>query len=285
MLYEELDDLGESGSGGQGEESETQDEDQIQTEDQDPGTGTEPEVQGGFASPALAGRFKTEQELLEFLSVQDSALKATRSRVSQLENQPARGAPEPEPEPSNDPQEFFANPHEAVSKIIQKELRGIVAPLLGDMASRKAREQWDSVAAKYPNFGTYREAVEETLRSWNVPPEQQSAELIERVFKSEVGNAALEGRFMEPSNPAPTSPQNGDPAPRTNPQHRPSSHPTAPVGGSKAKVKLTEEEKKLARIQFRGATDKDGKPVDPEAEYIKWALSENSDQHYILDEA
>jgi hypothetical protein len=283
MLYDKQDEPGGSGSGEPNDLEEETEEIQTQTETtEEPGPGTGTEIQGGFTSPALAGKFKSEQELLEFLSVQDSALKAARARATQLENQPRGVEPAPEPESPDDPQAFFADPHKAVAKIIERELKKTVAPLLGDMASRRSREQWDSVAAKFPNFETYREAVEETLKSWNIPPEQQSAELIERVFKSEVGNAALEGRFMEPTTPATPS---GEPAaPRNNPQHRPSSHPTSPSGDKKTKVKLTEEEKKLARIQFKNAVGDDGKPVDPEAEYIKWALDENSDQRFVLEE-
>jgi hypothetical protein len=283
MLYAKMEDPGGSGSGELSEEEEEGGtETETATEEQDLGTVTE--AQSPFSNSSLAGRFKTEQDLLEFLSVQDSALKATRTRASQLEMQltkPASAVVEEEEE--GDAQQFFREPHKEVARIVERQLKGIVSPLLQDMETRRSRGEWDLVKEKYSNFGTYQEAVEETLKSWNVPSNQQSAELIERVFLSEVGKASIEGNFVAPNGRA--MEEAAPTGNRINPQHRPSSHPTSSdKGDGRAKIKLTEEERKLARIQFKNKTDKDGKPIDPEQAYIDWALDENKDGHYLLDE-
>jgi hypothetical protein len=230
-------------------------------------TATESET--GF----LGGRFRTEEELAEYLSVQDSTLKALRARISALEALPQQQKQEQQQDEPSDPRKFFEDPHGEVAKILKKELRDIVAPLIQDVQSRRVRDQWEAVRSKYSNFDTYREAVEETLRAWNIAPEYQTAELIERVFLSEVGKSVLESKQPERKSGI-----------RINPQLRPSSHPTKKEEG-KPKIKLTEEERRLARIQFKGVVDKDGKPVDPEEEYIKWALSEDHDQRFVLEDA
>lgn len=277
----------EGGSGGSGhEELELEEEQEQETEtEEDPNQNEDPDLQtpteeSPFKNPALAGKFKSEQELAEFLSVQDSALRAATQRAANAESQ--RGGPEPEPEPEpEDAQEFFQNPHAAVRNIIGKELKQIVAPLLGDLAQRRHQGAWSNVAAKYENFERFRPAVEETLRAWNIPADQHNEELIERVFLSEVGKAAVNGSYA--GTQAETAP-NGDPPTRMSPQHRPSSHPSRSSSKEKPKIKLTEEERRLARIQFRNTKDKDGNPVDPEEAYIEYALAENRDGHFLIDE-
>ena len=276
MLFEQQEESGMSGIGDSEEEETNQSG--IQNNSQEDQTLTE--GQSPFSDPSLAGRFKTEADLAEFLAVQDSAVKSLRTRTQTLEQEMSRPREilREEPEEEITAQDFFADPTKNIQKIVAKtieaQLKSTVAPLLQDVARNRNKESWDTVKNRYDNFETYREATEEKLRAWGVPTENQNPELIEQAFLAEVGAAAVSGNFR------PHQGREHNPtAPAINPQHRPSAHPIKPDGGGrKDKIKLTEEERRLARVQFRGSEN-------PEEDYVKWAgFDEADDDAYMLEE-
>jgi hypothetical protein len=272
--FEEDLEAGSSGGAETEEEEETQTGDQ--TGDQDPPIPTK--AQTPFTNPKL-GKFQTEEALAEYIAANEAALKAVRTRADNLEDR-LTAAPPPQPvvEDDFDPKTFFEKPHDVIRSIIKKELTSTVAPLLQDISSRKSEGAWSEVSEKYPGrFEVYRSAVQEQLRTWGIPRDQQTAELIERVFLSEVGNAALSGNFQI-SEMGEDGRGNGEQGQQNiSPQLRPSSHPIRETGDTAPKIRLTEEEKRLARIQFKGSKD-------PEVEYIKWSQEENDDAAYVLPE-
>jgi hypothetical protein len=270
----------EAGSSGGAETEENEEEEKTgdQMEDQSPPTPTK--AQTPFTNPKL-GKFQTEEALAEYIAANEAALKAVRTRADNLEDRlTAAPPPQPEADEDFDPKTFFEKPHDVIRSIIKKELTSTVAPLLQDISTRRSEGAWGEVSEKYPGkFEIYRDAVQEQLRVWGIPRDQQTSELIERVFLSEVGNAALSGNFQisEMGEDGRGNGEQGQGQQSINPQLRPSSHPIRETGDTAPKVRLTEEEKRLARIQFGGSKD-------PESEYIKWSQEENDDAAYVLPE-
>ena len=277
-IQDELDDgLGAGGDGKDGEG--TQSGSQTGTQgDQTPSDGQSP-----FEHPLLKG--KSEAEIAELLSVTQEAARSQRNRIASLEqevrNRPAAIVEEVDELAEVDSAEFFKEPVGNVRKIVEqvvgKQLKDIVGPLVRDIRADKSEKKWSSVAAKHPNFETYREAVEEQIAAFGISEDQLTSAVIEEIFFSKVGRAAIDGSF------AGVKQRNGDgdgeerPA-RINPQHRPSSQPLRKGGEEVQKIELTEEEKRMARIQFKGAKN-------PEKAYIDWAAqgADHEDEAYDPD--
>jgi hypothetical protein len=269
--YDELEDP--SGPDGEGE-GEGLSQTGEQTNSNEPPTNTDPaEGQSPFSNPALAGKFSSEAELAEFLAVQDSTIGSLRTRTNALEDQVNRGVPEVDAssEPI-DPQAFFSEPESAISTIIERQLKKAIAPLVADVAESKTQRVWNSVESDYPNFKTYRGAVEEQIRAWGIPPTAVTEDLIRTTYLAKVGEAAIGGNY----NPSTPESKTSVESPPLIPQLRPSSHPPREPD-SPTKRKLTEEEKHYARIQFKNAKDADGKAVDPYNAYLEW--SEKGEDH------
>jgi hypothetical protein len=255
-LYEEEDKPSGSPSGEEGEEEGGSPPSGTVKEDPQPQTPTEGE--GPFSNPVLKGRFKTEEELAEFLGVQDSVVKSQRQRLNTFEDQRNVPAPAPEPEASGDPKDFFEDPYGAMKKVVEGELKKTIAPLMADLSERKTRGAWDEVSDKYDNFPLYKEAVQERIRSFGIPTSQVTPDLVEEIFLAQVGKSALDGSFSRPVPDRPAQPEA-----RMNPQHRPSSHPPRQEESTKDR-ELNEDEKKYARMMFRESKD-------PYGDYLKYS--------------
>ncbi len=274
-LYDEVDDP--SDPGGEGTEEEME-----ESEDPSPPPSNEPptptEGQSPFSDPRLEGL--SEAEIAERLAVSESTIRAQRKRMDELETLATRAQPQPQEDDDledRNPQKFFEDPYGEMSKVIEKQLKSAVAPLVGDLKSRRVQGIYENLSQEYPNFDQYRSAVQEQIRLWNIPDEAINEDLVRTTFLSKVGEASLSRRDNGQNRETETRETPKQDQPPLSPQHRPSSHPPRQEDKTK-KRKLTEEERKFARIQFRGSDD-------PYAEYLKWADAEtNEDGAFVLDD-
>ena len=245
-------DQGTSGAGA-GDIDDLDEGESVQTMDplsDNPPTGSN---QSPFSHPGLAGM--SEQEVADMLAVSRSTVASLRKRAdtldAQLKAKDAVPATPADPKPvKKDPTDFFANPHDEVREIIRQEMRESINPLLADIVGRREESLWTTMGNKYPNFGKYQEAVQAKLDFWNIPKSAYNQDTVTEAFKAVLGDSILEGNDVNVQSMG----DGNDAKPNTTPipQHRPSSHPVRQGNENNTPRELDEEEKKFARIQFRG---------------------------------
>ncbi len=213
-----------------------------------PPTDTQDGVEGPFTHPSLVG--KSEQELADLLALsdlKDITIKEQKAAVDSIGNQPPTPAPEPEPPVDATSAEYFENPIGTTRKMIQEELKSIVAPLEAQFAKGFVKDAWEEVGEEIPNLAQMRPAIEAVLKRSGIT-NPTSAHIIGS-YDMAVGQAARQGTVIPGVAPVDSdpSPKPEVENPRMIPQHAVS---TQPIAETEKKVEfepLNENEARLAR--------------------------------------
>lgn len=187
-----------------------------------------------FTHPALAG--KSPAEIEEMFRLAENTVREMRSQIDA-----SHRTREPEPEPEvQDPNEFFANPYEA----IRKEMDRTLEPFKEDLRLRRAQTVREKLRSEIPDFGAHELRIDQILAQNNFPNPDDEGLLRSLYFMAKGMAASEQKREDQPVSKSREPRRSPAPAP---PQHRPSS---TPLPESRTKDKpppLTESEKLMMR--------------------------------------
>jgi len=229
---------------------------QVGVEDTKANEGGEPAVQPpsqppepavpeppAFTHPHLQG--KSPEEIEAYLRLVENTVQSQNTRLNEMSAESARAAEPAMQSPEFDKDDFFDRPVEVIREVVRAEMAQSVGPINEEINNMRAIGQvnsaWQTVAAKFDDFETYRPSIETMLQGQGVRPEQVTAQLIESLYYGAYGYYQKAG----PVQGAQPAPRPGPPGGPSIPQHRPSS---APLPRQAETVRqLTEEERSLAR--------------------------------------
>ncbi len=204
----------------------------------EPPTGSEEGVQTPFGG-------KSEEEVLASIALLEATVREQgRALTEARETQPATVV-EPEAKPEDvDSTVFFQDPAAETRRIIQQELKEIVAPLREDFAKGRARNAWDDATTELPNLANMRPMIEAVL-SRNGITNPTVAQII-GAHDLALGQAKRTGVNI-PQVETRTEIKTEEPHSRVSPQHHPSSQPIVKDEKKSKLRELTENEERLRR--------------------------------------
>ena len=209
----------------------------------EPPTGSEEGVQTPFGG-------KSEEEVLASIALLEATVKEQGRALTEARDAQPATVVEPEPKTEDvDSTAYFQNPIGETRKMIQEELKTIVAPLREDFAKGRARNAWDDAADEIPNLANMRPLIEAGLAR-NGIANPTIAQII-GVRDMVVGQAERMGTPIPGIATVETKTEVRTEAAeahnRVSPQHNPSSQPIVSTE-QQAKIRdLTENEARMAR--------------------------------------
>lgn len=277
VLQERMEDPGSPGEGGTGGEPEVTDPSKSKetpTPSNPSATGIESPFRGtrfdGMSVEDVASRFTLMEATVK---EQGSALTDLYKRAREGERSPPAASAAPAvADPEFDAQTFFADPakvlkarDEHLASRIVEDMKTLIAPFSASFKKNEIASNWDAAERRLPDFARYRPYIENVLETRGI--DDPTEDTLEMLYYTAVGKAAINGgappavTAATPATPTPT-----ESVTRVNPQHPPSSQPIKPTSSDKKIRPLTENEKRIARMN--NMTDE---------EYLSWLEVDEED--------
>jgi hypothetical protein len=218
-----------------------------QNEETQAGSDTDEPARGfEFSHPALKG--KSPEEIERLVSFTDQIVRNQQEKLRSLQSAPKPSAPE-EPAPEEiSSDEFWNNPGTNVHRIVRQVLKEEIEPFKRDLSYSQRAQARSSLRQEFNDFDSMEPYIDKIIETNNFPNPNDPG-LLRTLYFTAKGMAASGAPGMTTStSKESTKSENSSRQPRpAPPQHRPSGAPLPAEAGSKKKVSLSEEEKRLAR--------------------------------------